>query len=431
VLINILKYCFLLIIGALMIGCSNTSKITGKRELFLPLPNNVALSQNLAEKQVKIPFTDVKEWLQDGFSSKNEGINANFNVLDAKLLWESRIGKTGKSYNRLLTNIVINNKVLFAGDATGNVIAVDLNAHKILWRVDISKGIDNIVKIGGLAIVNNNDLLVSTAKGDIHKIDAKTGSIKKTKSIGGVIRSAPCVFQKKIIVQTANNSLVVLNDDLKIHWKQNEIPEEVIFIGNSSPATDGNTIISAYSSGEYKAYDFLSGNEIWADLMVPSIQNETIATMLHICAAPVITGNLVLIFGHGGKLTANNLTSSERVWSLDISGMSTPIAAGDWIFAIDEESRVFCIEKATGNIKWQSNIPEDKKGKIAVSWTKPILAGNALITVTNNGEIVFFDINTGKILKIIQSKAIDPSSAIVVNEVLYILCANGKIYAFG
>jgi outer membrane protein assembly factor BamB len=424
---------FLFSLFSFLAGCSTDPKITGTRELFIPVSSNITVDTKLATKEVKLPIVKNKEWLQNEFSSSHEICNAQFDVSTAKLLWDYKLGsgcKSGSSH-KLITNIVAKGGVLYAANAFGDIFSFDLQNKKLLWQVNVAKGIESVVKIGGLAILKSSELIVTTARGDLHKIDIKTGEIKKTKNVNGLIRSAPCVFDDRVFVQTANNCLVALDNHLKTLWKQAEMPEDVIFLGNSSPATDGNIVIGAYSTGEYKAYDFHSGNEIWGDFMVPYLQNETVATMLHIYAAPVVSDGLAIIFGHGGRLSANNVTSSTRSWSLDISGLATPAVSGNWAFAIDNQSCVFCIEKNTGNIKWKNTIPLDKRGKQALNWTKPIIGGNALIVVTENGLIVFFDVNTGDVIKTIQSSATSPSSAIIVDSVLYVLSLNGNVYAFG
>jgi outer membrane protein assembly factor BamB len=467
-----------LIVGLIVTGCSTDSKITGKREVFLPDLHNIIIDHDTARKKVVLPVEQAKEWLQDGLTPRNVLINAKFDANKADLLWKTRVGKDEGATDKLISNIVSKGGVLFGGNVNGEIFALNLKDHKVLWRTSVGKS--GIARIGGVGILDDRSIrplskasesgvlggdmerksgaysnvrerlstgstsqktdyeelrkwsiIATTVDGNVHKIDPQNGKIIKTKNIGGTIRSAPRIWQNKMLVQTNSNGLVMLNSDLKILWQHGEPAEDVVFLGNSSPSTDGSIVIGAYSTGEYKAYDMLSGNEVWEDFMVPSLQYETTATMLHICAAPVISGGLSFVFGHGGRLVANDMMSGNRVWDLDISGISTPAIAGDWMFVTDWESRVFCIEKSTGKVKWRTHIPEDKYGNIATNWTKPIIAGNTLVIATNGGIVAFFDINTGKTVKVIKTTAWAPSSAIVVEGVLYILSGDGSVYAFG
>jgi outer membrane protein assembly factor BamB len=413
----------------LFTGCSTDSKITGKRELFLPNPNNVVIDQGAAKRKVALPVEQVREWKQDGISGNNVLVNAKFDVKKAKLLWKERVGKEEGENDKLISNIVAKGGVLFAGNVNGDVFALDLRTRKVLWKTNVGK--NGIAKIGGVGLLDDGSIITTTADGNVHQIDSITGKIKKAKNIGGTIRSAPRIWHDKIFVQTNSNELAMLSRDLKILWRRGELPEDIVFLGNSSPTTDGGIVIGAYSTGEYRAYDVLSGNECWEDFMVPSAQCESTATMLHICASPVISDGLAFVFGHGGRLVANDIVSGKRIWDLDISGLSTPAVVGDWIFVTDWESRIFCIEKLTGKVKWRTHIPEDRYGNIAANWTKPIIAGNTVIVATNAGLVVFFDVNSGKVERIIKTTLWAPSSAIVVNEVLYILSGDGSVYAFG
>ncbi|MDR0625581.1 MAG: PQQ-binding-like beta-propeller repeat protein [Holosporales bacterium] len=458
-------------IGCFLSSCSSDPKITGHRELFIPMPMDVPVDHTISQKPVTIPICDVQKWPQHHFSCTNELVNAKFDVSKAKLLWKMRVGSHGRASDKLLANMVAANGVLFCCDAAGGITAIDVSRKassatkdsrgagarnkKVIWHANVAGKIDNIVKIGGLAVLGSGDLVVATAKGGILKLSATTGEIKKTAEVRGIIRSAPCVYTDKnckpcgesgakstktshgsacsdrIIIQTSRNNVVVLDSNLKVQWEQTETSEDVAFLAGASPATNGNVIVSAFSSGEYKAYDFFSNNEKWENFMTSLSQDETAATVQHICASPVISDGVAIILGSSGNLVANHIVSNRIVWKLPLSGLVTPAVSGDWVFMIDNSGRVFCIEKKTGKIKCRAVLPANKEEKAPEGWTAPILAGNAVVVVSDGGKVVFFDVNSGKIVRVIESRATNPVAAIVVDEVLFVSTKDGELYAFG
>jgi outer membrane protein assembly factor BamB len=165
--------------------------------------------------------------------------------------------------------------------------------------------------------------------------------------------------------------------------------------------------------------------------MTSASQDDTIANLLHICAAPLIQDNIVVSLGHSGRLAANHLLSGDRIWNLPISGIHTPTLAGDYLFVVDDMGVLFCIKKNTGKLKWKAALPENKEKCRASSWTQPLIVGGSLLILTNSGDFCFFDIQDGHLIKTFPSKAQAPASLMVVDKILYVFSNRGALYAFG
>ena len=419
-----IAFCFL-------ISCSSGKKITGHRELFLSDNTDIKISEAIVNKKVVSEKKENKNWIQKNFSETNEAVNLNFDIKNAKYLWKSKIGEGDDRKRKIICNIVSKDGFIFGSDSYGNIFAFDISKKKNIWKVNIAKGIEDIAKVGGIGILDDSDLVVTTAKGQVFLIDKKDGKIKKTKNLRSPLRAAPCISKDHILIQSSNNNLFLLNKNLKAIWKQFETQEEVIFLGGSSPATNGKVTIAAYSTGEFKLYDVFSGNELWSDFMVPCLHNETVSTMLHIYASPVISGNEAIIFGHGGNLICCNILSGKQIWDLNTSGVNTPAVINDWIFVLNSDSKLLCVEKKTGSVKWKAEIPADKKNNIRTSTSDPLVVGDSVLLIANDGTLIFFDFNSGKVMHSVESKITNSVSTIIVDKKIYILSSDGYIYAFG
>jgi glucose dehydrogenase len=115
-----------------------------------------------------------------------------------------------------------------------------------------------------------------------------------------------------------------------------------------------------------------------------------VSSLSDIDAAPVIDNGRVYAVGQGGRMVALELTTGQRLWELNIAGISTPWVAGEWIFVVTDDARLVAIARATGKIRWISQLAryedaEDKKGPI--SWNGPVLAGGRLILTNSAGQM--------------------------------------------
>jgi outer membrane protein assembly factor BamB len=193
--------------------------------------------------------------------------------------------------------------------------------------------------------------------------------------------------------------------------------------------------------------------------MVLASKDDTVSNITHICASPVISSDKLFILGHNSKLKAMHLKSGEPIWDVPLSGINTPAVVGNWLFAINSNGIIFCFEKNTGRLRWQTTFPEyfdemqkarsdsktdtkkandkdentkkRKKVKRPRSWTNPIVAGDSVILVSDLGDIFFFNAADGNLVRTIPSKIKSPSAAAVIDGVLLVLSSDGSLYAFG
>ena len=47
----------------------------------------------------------------------------------------------------------------------------------------------------------------------------------------------------------------------------------------------------------------------------------------------------VFAIGQGGRMAAYELTSGQRIWELNIAGISTPWVAGEWLFVLTDDAQ--------------------------------------------------------------------------------------------
>lgn len=421
------------ILGLLgLLSCSTDPKIKGYREVFVATPADLCVDLETKHCAFNLPpQQNLKEWRQRDRNAAHEAVHLAFDVSSAQSLWSVFVGREAFDTERLLSNLVFYQGHLFGGNPGGRVFAVDVATHEVVWRTPVARHIDDAAKIGGVALTATNDLAVTTATGKVVLLDLKNGKVKAIKELGCSLRSSPLALASGLAVQGSNNSLFILDNALNLRSVRNGTPESLIFLGNATPAASNDLLFAAFSTGEYKAYDLMTHSGVWEDAMMPQFLDETAGGILHIYASPVVSDGRVFVLGHGGRLTACEALSGAPIWSVHFSGLHTPVVVGPWLFVVDSAGALFCLEKRTGHVRWTAQLPDDREGIRPTSWTTPLVAENHVIIITDRGDILCFDVSTGRLVRTIRTDMRDPSDAIIVDKVLYVLTARGYVHAFG
>ena len=132
-------------------------------------------------------------------------------------------------------------------------------------------------------------------------------------------------------------------------------------------------------------------------------------------------------------MAAYELLTGQRAWELNIAGISTPWVAGEWVFVVTDDARVLCVSRATGKIRWISQLAHyrnEKDKKDPIRWTGPILAGNRLFLVSSQGAMAQLSPADGSVTSQTDMKVGSTLSPIVADGMLYVLDDGGRISAW-
>jgi outer membrane protein assembly factor BamB len=132
-------------------------------------------------------------------------------------------------------------------------------------------------------------------------------------------------------------------------------------------------------------------------------------------------------------MAAYELVTGQRIWELNLSGISTPALAGDWLFTLTSDARLLAIARSTGKVRWITQLrryrdAKDRKGEIF--WTGPVLANNMLYVANSRGELWQVSVAEGSANMLTELKDSVSLPPIVVNNTLYVLDDGGTITAF-
>jgi len=286
---------------------------------------------------------------------------------------------------------------------------------------------------GGLAVAGNR-LFATSGTGRVVALDTADGSEVWDANPAGQLRDAPTLAFNLVLVMTQDNRIIALNqNDGSLAWQESGSVAQAGVFGVASPAAGQGTVVAGYSSGELVAYRYENGRVLWADALARTSISTEVGSISDIDADPIIDSGRVYALGQGGRMAAYELVTGQRVWELNLSGISTPAMAGEWLFTLTSDARLLAIARATGKVRWITQLRRyrnEKKRENPIFWTGPVLANNMLYIGNSQGELWSASVGEGSASLMAELK--DPISLppIVANKTLYVLDDGGTITAF-
>ncbi len=374
------------------------------------------------------------DWPQGG-GSANKATGALALAAAPARIWTATIaGSTPKQ--RLAAAPVVGDGKLFVIDTDGVVHAFNANTGASLWQqtFPLAKADQKASRFGGGVSFDGGKVYVTTGLGDVAALDANTGAQAWKVRPAGPLRGSPTIAFNAVYVMTQDNQIVSLDvADGKTLWQQSGSTTQAGVFGVAAPSAGQGTVIAGYSSGELVAYRYENGRQLWSDALARTSISTVVGSLTDVDADPIIDAGRVYALGQGGRMAAYELVTGQRVWELNLAGISTPAVAGDWIFTLTDGGKLLAIQRATGRVRWLTELGhyrKEKKKKGEIFWTGPVLAGDRLWLGNSRGQIVAASVADGKMTPVFNVKKPITLAPIVANQTLYVLDDGGRISAY-
>lgn len=398
------------------------------------IESGAKVDPELANVPVTLPAAQVNAaWAQPGGSASKAAGHFALGETPQRV-WTAQVaGSTNRA--RLAASPVVGGGRLYAVGSDGAITAFDADTGARIWvrESEVDSDLRTAVFGGGVSYAADR-VYATNGTGDVMALDAATGATLWKVKPAGPLRGAPTVDFGSVYVMTQDNQIVALDAATgKLQWQESAASTASGVFGVAAPAAGQGTVIAGYSSGELVAYRYENGRTLWADALARTNISTQVGSLTDIDADPIIDAGRVYALGQGGRMAAYELVTGQRIWELNLAGISTPALAGDWIFTLTDDARLLAIARASGKVRWISQLnqwrdAEDKEG--AIFWQGPVLAGGSLWVVNSEGQL--WRVSPGEGAASLHTELDEPISLppIVADQTLYILDDSGRISAF-
>ena len=450
-------------------GCSTVSKLNpfggkdknkstasqGQRISIIAFDQKVEANESLKGADFFLPEPVAQtEWRLPGGNAEQsiEHVDAGKGF---QIAWKKGFGKkSGKKFHVTAPPVSADGRI-YVMDGEADVVAIDAKSGSQIWRKDLRPAAGPTIKGGflglmpkkndrlgfggGVAVGPDNKLYVASGFRFVAQIDAATGNLGWSQQTSTPIHGAPTVVDGRLFVVSTDNELLTYSTENGAPgWTYQALSEPARILAASSPAVSGDTVVAGFASGELVALRTTNGNDLWSEALSRASRTNALSEIRDIPGRPVIYKGDVFAVSHSGVFAATDLRTGQARWSLPVTAITTPWAAGDVVFVVDKAGQVICVSRENGSVYWIQDLnnteslskkQKKKRAKHPILWSTPILANGRLITVSSTGEAVALNAKTGakeKTLKIGAPVLLNP---IAVGDMIYLVTDEAELVA--
>ena len=347
--------------------------------------------------------------------------------------WSASIGTGGGYRRKILAQPVIADGVVFAMDSDAEITGFDAATGRRKWRLATRGDDDDSTNVGGGMSLDQGVLYAVNGLADVLAIDAATGSVRWRRNTGTPARSAPTIADGRMFYVTFDDRLIALDvTDGREVWAYQAQAATTSLLGQPAPAYADGLVIAGFGSGELATLRADTGGVAWTDSLAAGVGRGAVSELSAIRGLPVVADGRVYAIGLGGLCLGIDLRSGRRLWEREIGGSENPWIAGDWLFVLTANQQITALNRADGRPAWVAELPRfgnEKKKRDPIHWFGPVLAGDRLVVVGNNGQALAISPYTGKTIG--EQDLSGPASLApaIADGTLYVVTDNASLTA--
>jgi outer membrane protein assembly factor BamB len=415
-------------------GGPKTPTVGERIPILSRIESGAKVDPALTGVSVILPPAEVNtEWAQGGGTASKSYGHLALGASPVRL-WTAQIAGSSNK-RRLAAAPVIGDGRLYVMDTSGVVNAFNADTGAKLWSKSFSvSGSSEKAVFGGGVSYDSGKVYITTGLGEVAALNASDGAEQWKAKPAGPLRGSPTVNFNAVYVMTQDNQIIALDvADGKQIWQESASVQQSGVFGVGAPAAAQGTVIAGFSSGELVAYRYENGRQLWSDALARTSISTEVGSLTDVDADPIIDNGRVYALGQGGRMAAYELVTGQRIWELNLAGISTPAVAGDWVFTLTDHAQLLAIARSSGKVRWLDQLMRyrnAKKRKGPVFWVGPVLAGNRLWIANTEGELSYADPSEGTVTRYADLKSPVSLAPVVANQTLYVLDDGGRITAY-
>ena len=323
---------------------------------------------------------------EDGQEPPTELVDIE-STLTIRSEWSQSLGGKGE-HLRLALRPELVDGVLYAGAQNGEVIAVNAETGKRLWRTNTELSLSAGPGVGdGVVILGSSD-------GDIVALDAATGVERWRHLVSSEVLARPLVTEGMAIVRTVDGRLQALSlTDASQRWVVQEAVPALSLRGTAPAVRAGDAILAGFDNGKILAVDIKGGETLWDTTVSPPQGRTELDRLVDLDSAVKAAGDDVFVVGFQGRAAMLARESGQIWWAKEISSYRGFGMDEENLYITNASGGILAIRRRDGNSVWEQLLALRLRGL-----TAPEVDGDALVVGDFEGFLHWLDKRTGTII---------------------------------
>ena len=322
----------------------------------------------------------------------------------------------------------LKNGVIFF-DKKGSVIKYD-NNQKEVWKKNYYSKAEKKLKPKLNFLVDGQNLLVTDSIAKYYSVNINSGELNWSKNNDYPFNSNIKKYKDKIFVIDYKNTLRCFKiiDGTECWNLQTEDSFTISNIKYSLIIFKDNVIFSN-SIGDITAVDIETGLIKW---QLPTQSSSIINESYNFKTSKLVSDENSIFFSNNkNQFYSIDLKTGTANWINEVNSNVRPILVGNLIFTVSNEGYLYLIDKNKGNIVRITDLflnYKDKKRK-NIYPIGFVIGGKNLFLTNSDGKMIVAGIEDGKIIKIEKVSGGLVSEPFIFNQNLYVI-RNGSILQY-
>ena len=324
--------------------------------------------------------------------------------------------------------IFLNDGLIFF-DKKGSIYRYS-NSQKVLWKKNYYSKAEKKLKPKLNFILEGENLLVTDNIAKYYSININSGELNWSKNNTYSFNSEIKKHKNRIFVVDYKNTLrsYNINDGSEL-W--NLQTEDSFTISNTkfSLIIINDMVVFSNSIGDITAVDIKTGLIIW---QLPTQSSKIINETYNFKTSKLVSDGKSIFFSNNkNEFYSVDAKTGTTNWINKINSNLTPIISGNFLFTVSNEGYLYLIEKNEGNILRITDVYKDYKIKNRKD-IKPIgfAIGDTRLYLTNtDGKMIIVELDFGKVISIEKIARNFTSRPFIYNQNLFVI-RNGSIVQY-
>lgn len=296
------------------------------------------------------------------------------------------------------------------GSTNGDMLCLSLGG-KLLWKFVSGNSIE------APAIIQNEVVYFGNLSGSLFALDLKTGKQKWEYKTGNQIMGAPAYIefgnQKIIAVGSYDFMLHGVNAATgKMLWTY----ESDNYL-NSAPAVANGKAVFGGCDGFVHIVDLKTGK-----------LESKVEVATYVASSPAIVENKAYVGDYSGGITCVDLLQKKISWKYenkesDLPFLASPSVVDNKILIGSRDKFIYCFDRKNGKIIWKKNTGNRIEASTVVNKKQ-------LLLVNMRGDLMLMDILDGKTIWTYELGTSVLNTPAVVEEGIVVAGSDGNVYFF-
>jgi outer membrane protein assembly factor BamB len=324
--------------------------------------------------------------------------------------------------------IFLNDGLIFF-DKKGSIYRYS-NSQKVLWKKNYYSKAEKKLKPKLNFILEGENLLVTDNIAKYYSININSGELNWSKNNTYSFNSEIKKHKNRIFVVDYKNTLrsYNINDGSEL-W--NLQTEDSFTISNTkfSLIIINDMVVFSNSIGDITAVDIKTGLIIW---QLPTQSSKMINETYNFKTSKLVSDGKSIFFSNNkNEFYSVDAKTGTINWINKINSNLTPIISGNFLFTVSNEGYLHLIKKNEGNILRITDLYKDYKIKNRED-IKPIgfAIGDTRLYLTNtDGKMIIVELDFGKVISIEKVAGNFTSRPFIYSQNLFVI-RNGSIVQY-